>query len=42
MFGKLTWQAIPWDQPIPLAAGALVGLALIGVMTWVVIKGHLP
>ena len=24
MFGKLTWQAIPFGQPIPLAAGAFV------------------
>ena len=24
VFGKLTWQAIPFDQPIPLAAGAVV------------------
>jgi hypothetical protein len=24
MFGKLTWQAIPLDQPIPLVAGAVV------------------
>ena len=29
MFGKLTVNAIPWDQPIPLIAGAAVGLALI-------------
>lgn len=42
MLGKLTWNAIPWDQPIPLIAAAVVGLALIGVLAWVVIKGHLP
>jgi cytochrome o ubiquinol oxidase subunit 1 len=41
MFGKLTWQAIPWDEPIPLAAGALVALVLLGVVIWVTIKGHL-
>jgi cytochrome o ubiquinol oxidase subunit 1 len=41
MFGKLTWQAIPWDQPIPLAAGALVVLLLLGVVIWVIVKGHL-
>ena len=23
MLGKLTWDAIPWDQPIPLIAGAV-------------------
>ena len=26
MLGKLTWDAIPWDQPIPLIAGAVVVL----------------
>ncbi|HEX8989874.1 MAG TPA: cbb3-type cytochrome c oxidase subunit I [Rhodocyclaceae bacterium] len=42
MFGKLTWNAIPWDQPIPLAAGMAVMLVLLGVVAWVVAKGHLP
>ncbi|HEY2183960.1 MAG TPA: cbb3-type cytochrome c oxidase subunit I [Xanthobacteraceae bacterium] len=42
MFGKLTWQAIPWDQPIPLLAGATVMLVLLAVIAWVIIKGHLP
>jgi len=42
MFGKLTINAIPWDQPIPLIAGAVVGLTLLAVFIWVVIKGHLP
>src|SRR4051794_29293824 len=42
MFGKLTWDAIPWDQPIPLAAAGVVGLVLLSVLAWVVIKGHLP
>jgi cytochrome o ubiquinol oxidase subunit 1 len=42
MFGKLTWSAIPWDQPIPLVAGAVVLLILLAVLAWVLIKGHLP
>ncbi len=42
MFGKLTWAAIPFDQPIPLITAALVGVALAGVLGWIVIKGHLP
>jgi cytochrome o ubiquinol oxidase subunit I len=42
MLGKLTWQAIPFDQPIPLIAGALVGLVIIAVLAWVTLKGHLP
>ena len=31
MLGKLSWQAIPFDQPIPLAAGALVLIALAAI-----------
>jgi cytochrome o ubiquinol oxidase subunit 1 len=42
MFGKLTWQAVPFDQPIPLIAGALVGAGILCVLIWVVVKGHLP
>ena len=32
MFGKLTWGAIPFDQPIPLFAGAFVIVMMIGVL----------
>jgi cytochrome o ubiquinol oxidase subunit 1 len=42
MLGKLTWQAIPFDQPIPLAASALVALAMCAVLVWVAVKGYVP
>ena len=42
MFGKLTWQAIPWDQPIPLAAGAVVVLILLGIIGFITFKGWVP
>jgi cytochrome o ubiquinol oxidase subunit 1 len=42
VLGKLTWNAIPFDQPIPFAAAALVVLLLSGVWIWVVVKGYLP
>ena len=42
MFGKLTWDAIPWSQPIPLVAGAAVVLVIVAVLVWVVLKGYLP
>jgi len=42
MFGKLTWDAIPLDQPIPLGASALVALVMIGVLAWVFLKGYVP
>src|SRR5467141_4193061 len=42
MLGKLTWDAIPLEQPIPMAASAIVALGILAVLAWVVIKGHLP
>src|SRR5579862_1579190 len=42
MFGKLTWQAIPFDQPIPLAAGAFVVFSMCAVLVWATWKGHIP
>jgi cytochrome o ubiquinol oxidase subunit I len=42
MLGKLTWAAIPFDQPIPLLAGAFVGVVIIAVLGWITLKGWLP
>jgi cytochrome o ubiquinol oxidase subunit 1 len=42
MLGKLSWAAIPFDQPIPLVAAAFVGLVIIGVLAWITLKGWLP
>ncbi|GIQ75386.1 cytochrome o ubiquinol oxidase subunit I [Bradyrhizobium sp. RD5-C2] len=42
MFGKLSWSAIPIDQPIPMAASGVVALVILGVLTWVVVSGRLP
>ena len=42
MLGKLSWAAIPFDQPIPLAAGAGVVAIALAVVAWIVFAGHLP
>src|SRR6201995_3091314 len=42
MLGKLTWAAIPFDQPIPLVTGAVVLVVIFAVLIWVVVAGHLP
>ncbi|PTE11200.1 cytochrome o ubiquinol oxidase subunit I [Mesorhizobium helmanticense] len=42
MLGKLSWAAIPLDQPIPLFTAALVGVVIVGVLAWVTLKGWLP
>ena len=39
MLGKLTWNAIPWDQPIPLISASVVFLFLIGVIAWIILRG---
>ncbi|HVI76973.1 MAG TPA: cbb3-type cytochrome c oxidase subunit I, partial [Candidatus Acidoferrum sp.] len=42
MLGKLSWNAIPLDQPIPLITSGVVILVILGVIAWVVVAGHLP
>jgi cytochrome o ubiquinol oxidase subunit 1 len=42
MLGKLSWDAIPYDQPIPMAASIVVVLVIIGVLGWVTVKGYVP
>jgi cytochrome o ubiquinol oxidase subunit I len=42
VFGKLTWQAIPFDSPIELGAGAFVVFVIVGTVAWVWIKGYIP
>src|SRR5580658_5441957 len=42
MLGKLSWNAIPFDQPIPLIAGAVVVVAMLGVLVFVAVKGWVP
>jgi len=40
--GKLTWQAIPLDQPLPLFSGAVVILTILAVVVWAAVKGYVP
>src|SRR5579875_3604796 len=42
ILGKLTWSAIPFNQPIPLFPGAIVIAIVLGVIIWVIVKGYLP
>ena len=42
MFGKLTWAAIPFDQPIPLIAAGIAGGGVLALLIWVWIKGWVP
>jgi cytochrome o ubiquinol oxidase subunit I len=42
MLGKLSWDAVPIDQPIPMIASGVVALAILAILAWIVIRGHLP
>jgi cytochrome o ubiquinol oxidase subunit 1 len=42
MLGKLTWAAVPLDQPIPMVASGVVILIVIGVLGLITLKGWVP
>jgi cytochrome o ubiquinol oxidase subunit 1 len=42
MLGKLTWAAIPFDEPIPLIVSGILVLVILGVLGWITVKGYWP
>src|SRR5262245_46728435 len=42
LLGKLTWSAIPFDQPIIMGASGGVILGIAAVLAWVTLKGYVP
>src|SRR5271167_2817361 len=42
MFGRLTWDAIPFKEPIPLVTSAVVILVIFGVLATITLKGWWP
>jgi len=42
ILGKLSWHAIPFDQPIPLTAASTVIAIFLAVLIWITVKGYLP
>ena len=40
--GKLSWSAIPFDQPIVMVATGLMMIVIACVLGWVVLKGLWP
>jgi cytochrome o ubiquinol oxidase subunit I len=42
LLGKLTWSAIPFDQPIIMAASAGMVVAVVLILGWITLKGHWP
>ncbi|MGC5799071.1 cytochrome o ubiquinol oxidase subunit I [Sphingomonas sp. NFX23] len=42
MLGKLTWAAIPFNEPIPLATSVVLVVVIGSVLAWITVKGHWP
>jgi cytochrome o ubiquinol oxidase subunit I len=42
LLGKLSWSAIPFDQPIVVGASAGMILAIGAVLAWITLKGYWP
>src|SRR5277367_5721537 len=42
MFGKLTWSAVPLDQPIPLITVCVLLFGILGLLILVTLKGWWP
>ncbi len=42
LLGKLSWSAIPFDQPIVMVASGVVAVTITAVLVWTFVKGHFP
>ncbi len=42
MLGKLGWDAIPFDQPIPLISTGVIGALIVFMLIFVTVKGWVP
>jgi cytochrome o ubiquinol oxidase subunit 1 len=42
LLGKLSWSAIPFDEPIIMGASGMVVLCVVLVLGWVTLKGYWP
>ena len=42
MLGRLSWSAIPFDQPIVMGASGAVGALITAILVWVTVKGWWP
>jgi cytochrome o ubiquinol oxidase subunit 1 len=39
VLGRLSWSAIPFNEPLPLLSGAAVGIVILAVLVIVTVKG---
>ena len=42
MLGRLTWAAIPFNEPLPLITAAVVVVVILAVLALITVKGWWP
>jgi cytochrome o ubiquinol oxidase subunit 1 len=42
LLGKLDWSAIPFEQPIVMAASGAMIIAIAAILGWITLRGHWP
>ena len=42
LLGKLSWEAVPFHEPIVMVTSAVVAVAITAILLWILIKGHFP
>lgn len=42
LLGKLSWEAVPFHEPIVMVTSGVLAVALTSLLVWIVVKGHLP
>jgi cytochrome o ubiquinol oxidase subunit 1 len=42
LLGKLSWDALPLHQPIPLVTSLVMVLVIFSVLAWIAMKGYGP
>ena len=42
LLGKLSWSAIPFDQPIIMGTSAMMMLGIVFILSWITLMGYWP
>jgi cytochrome o ubiquinol oxidase subunit 1 len=42
MLGRLSWDVIPWNEPLPLLSGAVVVIVILAVLALITVRGWWP
>ena len=42
MLGKLSWDALPLNEPIDIVVSAIMVLSILGILAWITMKSYWP